>query len=129
MRFVNLTPHEIVVYRKEDCIINENGNNISNASFPVLVIKPSGIVARAEQIEEKLPNVECFGSSIPVVRTKYGNPVNLPEKENSVGYIVSAITANAAHEHGRDTNDLYIPNGIVRGNSGEIIGCLGFSQI
>lgn len=129
MNFINLTAHEIVVYKTEDVNVTPIGYVANENAIPILTIKPSGDIVRVATKVNSLPNVECYGVSIPVDRVKYEHPQNLPEPHEGIGLIVSSITANAARDTGRTVDDLFIPNGIVRNNSGIVIGCLGFYQV
>lgn len=106
----NLTPHTVTV-------LNEDGSAL--ATFE------SEGVARATQTTEKVGNIE----GIPLVRTHFGEPVNLPEAEEGTYLIVSLATANAAREYGRTTEDLVLTCEPVRNAEGQIIGCRSLAQL
>lgn len=132
MNLVNLTPHAVMLYTAESCITLPGGRGnklVDSSTTPVMVIAPSGVVARATQYEECRDPLTAYGLRIPICRMVYGAPVDLPEPEEGVGYIVSAITANAAKAAGRPTDDLFITAGMIRDEQGNIIGCTGFAKV
>lgn len=130
MQFINLTPHEVNVYSLTDCIDTKGRGYILApdarmlASFP-----PSGEVARATQQQEELTPETWNGQDIPICRMTYGEPVGLPDPVEGIGYIVSALTANAAKAAGRTTHDLFLTSGLVRDEEGKTIGCTGFAKL
>lgn len=71
MRFVNLTPHAIVVRTSE-----------GDKTFA-----PSGDVARVSTSVETLDSV----GGIPLTRTAFGTPVGVPEAVEGTIYIVSSL--------------------------------------
>ena len=132
-QFINLTPHDVVLYDRKDCIVLPGGKGYgfsdeNQKPLPLVTFPPSGEVARATQQEEALPPVIGGGIEIPVSRMTYGAPVGLPEPREGVAYIVSALTANAAKAAGRTTDDLYLTQGMIREGNG-IVGCVGFAQL
>lgn len=106
----NLTPHAIF-------IVDEDGNALT-------VFESEGI-ARAEQKDE--PAGEING--IPLVKSTFGEPIDLPDPEENTYLIVSLVTANAAKAVGRTTEDLLLTSGLVRDEQGRIIGCKVFAVI
>lgn len=106
----NLTPHAIF-------IVDEDGNAVT-------VFESEGI-ARAEQKDE--PAGELNG--IPLVKSTFGKPIDLPEPEKDEFLIVSLVTANAAKAAGRTTEDLLLTSGLVRDEQGRIIGCKAFAIV
>lgn len=110
MKIKNLTPHAIY-------IVGENDN--------VVAMFQSEGVARAEQKDE--PAGELNG--IPLVKSTFGIPVDLPDYERGTYLIVSSITANAAKAAGRTTKDLLLTSVPVRDVSGAIIGCKAFAVV
>lgn len=132
MNLVNLTPHAVMIYPAEACVALPGGRGnklIDPDTTPAMVIDPSGVVARATQQEERRDPITAYGLRIPICRMVYGSPVDLPEPKDGVGYIVSAITANAAKAAGRTTDDLFITAGMIRDEQGNIIGCTGFAKV
>lgn len=137
-RIRNLTPHEVK-------IIGENGAII--ATF-----KPTGRVARATQVTEKIGEL----NGVEIVSMKFGETVDLPEYAEEprcswqnagcepnghdckgcsealwepVYYIVSRVTAEAARATGRRTDDLLLTADPVRDGNGQIIGCRRLAQL
>ena len=132
MKLINMTPHTINIFRPQDCIEQTGGRGYTLRdafAVPALTIMPSGEVARAAQTAQNLTPVECDGLEIPVHRMAYGKPTGLPEPQEGVGLIVSALTANAAAANGRTVDDLFIVNGTVRNEDGAVIGCTGLAKV
>jgi len=77
-KFVNLTPHEIVVSTR----------NIKKT------IGPSGQIARVETSQQH----ETWLDGIELVRTVYGDVIGVPEPEDGVVYIVSSLVASRLPE-------------------------------
>lgn len=96
---VNLTPHEVN-------IINDDN---------IIHIPPSGIVARCQQFEETVGEID----GIRVTHVSIGSPIDLPPAQEGVTYIVSHIVLQNAGER----NDLVKPGTLVRNAAGDIIGC------
>lgn len=104
-KFVNLTPHEVVVV---DGI---------EYRFPA-----SGTVARVTEITEEAPRIGGFR----VVRKTYGEVTDLPEPAPDTVYIVSALVREAAKR-----SDLVSPDSgkdAIRNEKGQIIAVRGFVQ-
>lgn len=106
----NLTPHTVT-------ILNEDGS--------VLAAFESEGVARATQKTERVGEIE----GIPLVRTTFGEPIDLPDPEEGTYFIVSPATANAAREYGLTTKDLLLTCEPVRNAEGQIIGCRSLAQL
>jgi hypothetical protein len=106
----NLTPHTVNVIAEDGTI---------KATFP------SEGSARADQIETRVGELD----GIELVSMKFGATENLPAPAEGVYYIVSVITANAAKEEGRSTDDIVITADPVRDDSGRIIGCKRFALV
>ncbi len=107
---LNLTPHVVRIY-----------NNTGEVAAEYQTIS----VARAKQ--NVVPDGEIDG--VAVVKIEYGEPEGLPDPQEGVYYIVSAITALSARAAGRDTGDLLLTSDPVRDEHGDIIGCRSFSRI
>ena len=100
MPFVNLTPHEI--------------NEVDSGT-----VLPSSGVARVRQCSKNVRKVE----GIQIFRSEYeGSIQGLPEPQEGVIYIVSALTLNAVPA---DRDDVVAPGNAVRDAEGTVIGCLG----
>ena len=100
-KIINCTPHPVTICDAEGNtlrVIESNGNPIRLAAKTV----PAG---------------EFDG--IPLSRTEFGEPVNLPEPEEGTLFIVSQIVKNAIP--GR--SDLVVPAEVLRDDKGQIVGC------
>ncbi len=106
---INLTPHRINIVDKEGDVIK--------------VFESAG-VARAAQKDVEIGTLE----GIPIVKTTFGEPVDLPEYSQGTYYIVSALTAKAASLSGRNTRDLLLTGKTVRNSDGQIIGCQALAK-
>lgn len=95
----NLTPHEVRVVTEE----------------AILSLQPSGVVARCEEHEELIGDLE----GAPLTRIVLGDVVDLPPEEEGVILIVSHIVLQACPER----KDLVKPGKPVRNVAGDIIGC------
>ena len=100
-KLVNLTPHNI----------NVKGN----------IISTSGTIARVKVIQEEVPAIIVEGNLLPIFECKYGEVENLPEPQEGVMYIVSAMVRSACL--GR--TDILSPCNFLRDKEGKIIGCGG----
>lgn len=130
MKLRNYTPHDIFLYSKGDCVEVSNGSyQLLELAQPVLHVICSRFVARASVVQQPAQNISCAGVEIPVVSIKYGEPEHMPNPKEGYMFIVSSLTAAAAKEAGRTTEDLLIPAGLVRDKEGRVIGCTEFSQI
>lgn len=131
MELVNLTPHAIVFFSLSSCVEQGGGKGyiLKDGAAPLGSIPASGMVARAAMQAQAQDPVSIDGiGEIPVSVNSYGDPVGLPEPQDGIGYVVSALTAAAAKAAGRDTADLFIPNGLVRDSSGAPVGCTGLAR-
>jgi hypothetical protein len=61
---------------------------------------------------------------IPIVLSKLGEPVGLPEPKEGVMFIVSQMLVSATPER----DDLVFPTDIVRNEQGVILGCRAFAR-
>ena len=105
MRFVNLTPHDVVIYSK--------------AGTEIARIEASGQVARVQTID--IPVGMSFDSRIPAVRSEWGEIKGLPKAEKGTIFIVSLVVFQAS-----DRTDLARPDSgpssVDRNNKGPILG-------
>lgn len=111
----NLTPHTVNV-------CDEEGNVLTS-------FESEGVIARAQQTDVPVGNIAVNGHELPLVRTEFGAPVDLPDPEEGTYLVVSIITANAAKANGRSSDDLLITSNPVRDNDGRIIGCRYFATV
>ena len=110
MEIINLTPHDV--------------NIVLESS--VVTITKSGVVARCAQQTEQVDVLQYSSANaiIPITKTSYGEIIDLPEQKENVYYIVSRLVMSAAS--GR--TDLLVPNGLVRDDNGNVIGCESLSN-
>ena len=104
MKTVNLTPHALTLH-------GVNG---------VLVVPPSGTIARLAVTREGRPAVEVDGVSLPVCRPTLGTVTGLPAAEAGTIYVVSALVAEAVRR-----GDVMSPGELVRDSAGVITGARG----
>lgn len=95
----------------------------------VAEIPPTGKVARATQVDETVGELEVNGHPVPLITSRYGEPVDLPEPEEETYYIVSILTAQAAKAAGRRTDDLLVSSDPVRDAQGKIVGVMKFAIV
>jgi len=98
----NLTPHAVT-------LMTDTGN--------IVTIQPSGIVARVAVKRETVGSLPAIG--VPITRAVFGDPVGVPEPQEGVYLIVSAMVRNALP----DRTDLLSPGDLVRDDSGRVIAC------
>ena len=105
MKLVNLTPHDIVIRLPDgDC-----------------VIPASGTVARVATSHEQIGDID----GIPVSAQTFGQIEGLPEPQEGVVFVVSAIVLAAAKELGR--TDVVAPDTAraIRNEAGQIVAVPG----
>lgn len=129
----NLTPHAASIFvEDEQGPVTGSvgfGRAAKTTTFRLVAELASEGNARANQQDESVGKVEVAGEVLPVVRTTFGNPVDLPEPSDGVMLLVSLITANAAKAAGRPTGDLLITSNPVRDEAGKIMGCTQFAAL
>lgn len=109
----NLTPHDIkVFFNSQD---DFDGQEIS--------FSKTGVIARVSTSKELVGTV----GDIPTYKTTFGNIEGLPEEQEGVYYIVSAMILN--HPETANRKDLLSPGELVRDKNGNPVGCLGFSVL
>ena len=110
--FVNLTPHEVVVY----------GQDKETVLFRI----PSSGQCRVTTDEQAVGEI----GGVPVVRTRYLEVKDLPDPVPGTVYIVSVIVLQALHG---TRSDVVAPNtsprGVVRDAGGQILGCTSFTTL
>lgn len=131
---MNLTPHSVVVLRDdpEGDVVGFTGVGpaAKEGKFSkVAEIAPTGVVARARQIDEVVGELELGGYAVPLVTTRFGEPTDLPIPADDTYYVVSIITAQAAKTSGRTTRDLLITSDPVRDAAGKFVGVRKFALI
>ena len=102
---LNLTPHIVVV-------LGADGTQVAE-------LPPTGRVARVATTVEDAGEI----AGIPVVKTRFGEIIDLPEPEDGTFFVVSSLLAGAAKETGRGASDLLVPGRLIRDSAGQPIGC------
>lgn len=97
---INLTPHVI--------------NLLPDGRDPI-ILHPGDQPARCSEITSN----DGIASGVPLVRKEYGAVTGLPEPEDGVLYVVSALVRMALPER----KDLASPGDLVRDESGKPVGC------
>lgn len=108
MDVINATPQEVR-------LILSSGQEV--------VIPPSGIVAKATRESESRRQVGVIyvnRHEVPAVMTTFWELEGLPEPEEGVYFITSALVQRAACE--TDTHDCLVPADLVRDEQGRVIG-------
>nr|MBN1228859.1 hypothetical protein [Anaerolineae bacterium] len=108
IKMINLTPHEITV--------------VSSDGEIVRTFAPTGVVARVDQMDVSVGKLTVGQTLVPLVRSIYGDVINLPDPAPETLYIVSKMTMDAS-----DREDLISPGRMVRGEDGKPLGCMTFS--
>lgn len=134
MNIINLTPHPVVVLRDdpEGAISGfvGTGPSAKEGRFSVVATyAPTGMVARATQRDDVVGALEVEGHSVPLVRSTFGTPTDLPEPAEATYVVVSVITAQAAKAAGRDMSDVLITSDPVRDANGRFIGVRKFALV
>ena len=106
MKIVNLTPHTVDLVR--------DGQIVES-------IPPTGEPARVSVESTIIGKINGF----PLRKNVYGKVVNLPEREEGIIYIVSALVAQAV----KYRYDIFVTDGAVRDADGKIIGCTGLAIV
>ena len=106
MKIVNCTPHVI--------------NFVSDAGEVIRCIEPSGIIPRVSSTISIVGDID----GIPDEETVYGEVTDLPEKQDGVILIVSAMVASRLPNR----DDLRVPGRQVRNERGQVIGCKSLSN-
>lgn len=106
---VNLTPHSL---------------DIESDTGEIVHIPPSGQVARVETKREMSWSVRADGHSFSAAVVAKGNVVDLPEKVEHTGLIVSAMVLDAMTD---ERDDLLAVGELIRDESGKVIGARGFT--
>lgn len=106
MKIINCTPHTI--------------NFVNDAGEVIRTIEPSGILPRVSSSINLVGDID----GIPDEETVYGEVTDLPEKQDGVILIVSAMVASRLPYR----DDLRVPGRQVRNDRGQIIGCRSMSN-
>lgn len=106
MKIINCTPHTI--------------NFVNDAGEVIRTIDPSGILPRVSSSINLVGDID----GIPDEETVYGEVTDLPEKQDGVILIVSAMVASRLPYR----DDLRVPGRQVRNDRGQVIGCRSMSN-
>lgn len=114
---INLTPHRINIYADSAPDFIPSGSTLR----PMLVIEPSGTVARIEEQSSGEKRFKGIGALLPsgVSLVEYSHVPGLPMMRPEVWCVVSLVTALAMPHR----PDLLVPWKQVRNHAGAVIGC------
>lgn len=101
MKLINATEHPIRIVHEDGTLITE--------------IPPSGIVIRL--LSSTVVPVDTF-DGIPITKTYFKTPTNMPQEKDGVYYIVSQMIKNAFPQR----EDLLVPTQMVRDENDTIVG-------
>lgn len=121
MKFINMTPHPVRIYRAG------TPDRVEDPDDGVaMVLEPSGKFARLSESvlgEDTVLNDE--GVEIPVSLVSYAEVEGLPAPQEGVAYVVPLMTALAAAER----DDLLVPYEQVRNLEGTVVGCRRLGRV
>lgn len=110
LQLLNLTPHEVN-------IVHEWGH--------VVTVPPDGTVARVETVRGSVGCGYIYApdglTRISVSSSRAGKVIGLPEPQEGVTIIVSAMVRMAVPER----MDVFSPGELIRDGRGQPIGCKG----
>ena len=109
--FVNLTPHELVIYRSHD-------------DTAPIVVPPSGTVARVAT----RPLDTEWVDGVPVTAITLLGVQGLPEPEADVIYITSGMVVDHLGSWGPQRADVVAPGELLRDAAGRPVGCIGLRR-
>ena len=109
MELRNLTPHALTIYGQGGTISLGKGEG----PFPRLTVS-----------RKDAGSMQIGGVIIPVYIPTLGQVIDLPDPQKGIGYLVSALVADALPER----EDLYSPGELVRDEEGVIVGANGLSR-
>lgn len=122
-KLVNLTPHDVNIYREEDL---DEYHRVKFGRRPYCVIPPAAQpTARIVTQERPVDPLNMGDVDIPLNEKVMSHIQNLPAPVDGTFYIVSTIMALYAPHR----SDLLAPTGNVRSRNGVIVGCTGFSRM
>jgi hypothetical protein len=122
MKILNLTPHRVCIYKKDDAFFDQDLKSlalIDNATMPVAVFEPCGVIPRVSKKSVQVGEID----GIPLMKSVFGEVVDLPAPENDTIYIVAQLVRAAC-----DRDDLVFPENPVRDSQGRIIGATAFGR-
>lgn len=131
MKIINLTPHPVIILKKDDSGMVGYVGRTTKEEIRVSValeIPPSGTIANVKSSSQPSDDIIIDGLSIPTVKMTFSDIENLPQPEKDTYYFVSSLVANACKEKGIPTDNLVLPGETVRDENGRIIGILSLSR-
>lgn len=122
---VNLTPHVLNIFLPSQAV--REGRTLKAAKGARAVVSlPSVEFARAQELIEELPPLDCDGILLPVIRKRLAEMVEgLPAPQDDTIYVVSFLTAMAVP----DRKDVFFPGEALRDDGGNIVGCVGLARV
>lgn len=109
MKLINLTPDVISIH----------------AQGQIIVLEPSGIIARLEIECMDLADMVVDGIIVQIKATILKNLVDMPEPQDGVCYVASAVVTKRAME--LDREDVFGEGKLIRDDKGVVIGCNGLA--
>lgn len=103
---INTTPYEISIY--------------GEAKEFVISLPPAEMPARLAVTTEYYDAVD----GVPLYKTVYGDPENLPPRKEGTIYVVSLLLRDAVYWR----SDLWSPGQLLRDESGLVVGCIGLTR-
>lgn len=121
--FINLTPHDVNVFAREDAYKDGKILRLKAGSQPIATFPPSNTIARCRNKTQESTTID----GVTVNKITYSGVHGVPAAMPGVYYIVSKIVAQAMAAQGRH-EDLFTPNTLVRDIYGNVVGCLDMSN-
>jgi hypothetical protein len=112
-RLVNLTPHDVAII----------------GSGAVIVVPPSGRVARIEDRRISDTTIQTSDGPVTVTDVRYGDVVFIPPPDGESIFIVSQIVAMMLAVRGIQRDDVVSPGRAVKDGSKAILGCVGLWRV
>ena len=126
MSIINQTGKKVAMYAMDDVVAaGRNGGYYLRGKAEPVEVYPSQGVARAICADKTVGRVEGHD----LVEREYGPPRGLPAPQDGIYYIVSALVANAARQHGRPINDLLLTSRQVRDMQDRVVGYAAFAWL
>lgn len=120
---INLTPHEVAIYKTSDCYLQDGGLYLREDTDP----QPLLVYPAAKEPARVVFDWEVDGGAdgVCILCWKSREFFGLPEPKPDTWYIVSRIFAQTYPER----SDLLIPGDMVRDKSGAVVGCVNFTRL
>jgi hypothetical protein len=119
MKIINLTPHQINIYRADNELLislpKPNEEDVARVNSSMMAISYISQV-NGENIDP-LDGLGGIAEYIP----QYGDPSPIPDEKRDTIYVVSMLYKSARP----DRKDLRSPGTLIRDDAGRPIGCLG----